>query len=168
MGKNVSIVFPLRIDGSKMISIEDRVIINYRSWIAANPLTGCKDCSLHIGEGTVIGNFNHIYATHKIIIGKNVLTADKVYISDNQHNYIDPQIPIISQGVKQLKNVIIGDGTWIGEHAVILGVVIGKNCVVAANSVVNKDVPDYCVVAGAPAKIIKKYDNDKNEWITLK
>ena len=60
--------------------------------------------------------------------------------------------------------MIIGDGVWLGENACVIGVSIGKNSVVGANAVVTKDVPDYCVVAGAPAYIIKRYNFEKKEW----
>ena len=59
----------------------------------------------------------------------------------------------------------IGDGSWLGTHVVIAGnVKIGKHCVIGANSVVTKDIPDYCVAAGIPAKIIKKYNFDTCTW----
>ena len=59
----------------------------------------------------------------------------------------------------------IGDGSWLGTHVVIAGnVKIGKHCVIGANSVVTKDIPDYCVAVGIPAKIIKKYNFDTCTW----
>lgn len=154
----------LRIDGKENIHIGNNVIIQKMSWLAAVPLTGEKDCILEIGDGTIIGHFNHIYATGKIIIGKNVLTADKVFISDNQHGYEDITLPILKQVIKQLPPLYIGDGTWIGENSCILGASIGKNCVIGANSVVNKNIPDYCIVVGAPARIIKKYNKISERW----
>ena len=60
--------------------------------------------------------------------------------------------------------ITIGEGSWIGRNAVILSANIGRNCVVAAGSYVNKDVPDYCVVAGVPAKIIKRYNMETKKW----
>jgi acetyltransferase-like isoleucine patch superfamily enzyme len=128
------------------------------------PHTGAKKCELIIGDGTNIGNFNHIYATRSIIIGENVLTADKVYISDNLHGYEDINIPIIHQPIKQIGNVVIGNGTWIGENVCVIGVKIGKNCVIGANSVVTKDIPDYCVVVGSPSYIIKRFCQETNIW----
>ena len=66
---------------------------------------------------------------------------------------------------KQVENVIIGDGTWLGENVCVIGAKIGKNCVIGANSVVTKDIPDYCVAVGVPAKIIKRYCFENNKWI---
>lgn len=154
----------LRIDGPENISIHDGVIIQKYTWLAAKPLTGESSCHLSIGVGSIIGNFNHIYATKEIIIGNYVLTADKVYISDNQHIYEDINSPILFQGVKQLSRVIIGDGTWIGENVCIIGASIGKNCIIGANSVVTKDIPDYCVAVGSPAKIVKMFNLNSNRW----
>ena len=163
-GRKSSIIFPLKIEGVKNISIGDNVYIAYKSSLSAMPLTGTESPILEIGNGTSIGNFNHIFATEKIVIGKKVLTADKVYISDNLHSYEDVTIPIIDQKIKQINHVEIGDGTWIGENVCILGVKIGKNCVIGANSVVTKDIADYSVVVGSPAVVIKKFNIISNKW----
>ncbi|WP_343616097.1 acyltransferase [Flavobacterium sp.] len=163
-GKKNSIFCPLKIDGKENISIGTKVIVQYKTWLAAVPLTGTSSCDLIIGDGSCIGNFNHIYATNSIIIGKDVLTADRVYISDNLHSYEDITLPIINQPIKQISAVSIGDGSWLGENVCVIGAKIGKNCVVGANSVVTKDIPDYSVVVGAPARIIKRYCTDLKKW----
>jgi acetyltransferase-like isoleucine patch superfamily enzyme len=155
---------PLKIDGGKNISIGKRVSIQYKTWLAALPLTGEQKCELVIKDGTVIGHFNHIYATKSIIIEENVLTADKVYISDNLHDYTDPFIPIMKQKIIQKNQIVIGAGSWIGENVSIIGASVGKNSVIGANSVVTKDIPDYCVAAGIPAKIIKRYNFERKQW----
>ncbi|WP_276091103.1 acyltransferase [Pedobacter sp. JY14-1] len=154
----------LRLDGAENIRIESNVVVQKQTWLAAVPLTGSKSCLLTIGKGSVIGHFNHIYATKQIVIGENVLTADKVYIADNSHKYEDVSAPILEQGIKQLNPVYIGDGTWIGENVCVIGASIGKNCVIGANSVVNTDIPDYCVAVGAPARVIKKYSLQTKKW----
>ena len=163
-GKNTSIIFPLNISGMKNISLGNNVYILYKSSLSAVPLSGNNSPILEIGDGTSIGNFNHIFATEKIIIGKKVLIADKVYISDNLHNYEDIIQPIIDQKIKQINHVEIGDGSWIGENVCILGVKIGKNCVIGANSVVTKNIPDYSIAVGSPAVVIKKFNLFNNKW----
>lgn len=164
LASDAVILQTLRIEGKSNISIGEKVIIQRMTWLAAMPLTGLSECSLKIGAGSVIGNFNHIYATGTISIGKNVLTADKVYISDNLHGYQNPDLPILAQPIKQLNPVIIGDGSWLGENVCVIGASIGRHCVVGANSVVTHDIPDYSVAVGVPAKIIKTYNHKTKQW----
>ncbi len=150
--------------GAKYIHIGAKVYINSQGWLACLPLTGDTNCRLSIGEGTYVGRFSHFYATSRIEIGKKVLIADKVYLSDNLHGYKNIDIPVIDQPVEQLAPVIIHDGAWLGENVCVVGASVGRNSVVGANSVVTRDIPDYCVAAGAPAIIIKRYDLGKKEW----
>ncbi|WP_115170165.1 acyltransferase [Sphingobacterium spiritivorum] len=164
LGKRSYIRNYLLLQGSKNVWIGDFVYIAYKCWIAAVPLKEGQKCILKIGKGTHIGNFCHIYATQSIAIGEDVLIADRVYISDNMHNYKSVDLPIIDQSIKQLMPVTIGSGSWIGENVCVIGANIGRNCVIGANSVVNKDIPDYCVAVGAPARIIKKFCHERNQW----
>ena len=155
LDKSAYIQSLLRLDDLRFISISKNVVIQRYCWIAAVPIQCNESCDLIFGDGTVIGHLNHIYATKSIIFGKNVLTADKVYISDNTHSYHEIDIPIMKQKIIQLKGVKIGDGAWLGENTCIIGASIGRNSVIGANSVVTKDVSAYSVVAGVPAKHIK-------------
>ena len=90
-------------------------------------------------------------------IGEKVLLSPNIYITDCDHEYRNIDIPVIDQGIVQIgQTVSIGDGSYIGINTVIVGnVKIGKRCVIGANSVVTKDVPDYSVAVGSPAKVIK-------------
>lgn len=156
---------PLRIDGKKWIHIGDKCLIQKYTWLGVLPNGGGQDgCGLIIGNGVQVGHFNHIYATERVKIEDNVLTADKVYISDNVHEYENITLPVISQPIKQLRHVTVGEGSWIGENVVILGASVGKHCVIGANSVVNKDIPDYSVAVGVPARVIKRYCFETGEW----
>lgn len=122
---------------------------------------------LEIGEKSAIGRDSTIAAIHSVVIEDEVLTGPHVFIADYNHEYQDPHIPIKNQGNRAKKGdrVHIERGTWIGTNAVIVGNVhIGKNCVIGANAVVTKDIPDYCVAAGAPAKIIRRYNVSTREW----
>lgn len=164
-GCKSAIISPLSINGPKNIRIGNRVFVAYKTWLAAVPHTGEPTCLLELQDGVTIGHFNHIYATKKIVIEKNVLTADRVYISDNLHGYKDITVPIKEQPIIQHGEVVIGEGSWLGENVCVLGVKIGKHCVIGANSVVTKNIPDYSVAVGTPAKVIRYYDFDRNEWI---
>ncbi|PUE42383.1 DapH/DapD/GlmU-related protein [Limnohabitans sp. Bal53] len=163
-GRRTRLVFPIAIESPGNISLGDDIYIAAQTCLATRPLSPYSPCTLRIGDGCKIGRFNHIYATGSIILHQNVLTANGVYISDNYHDYRDIQSPIVNQPVLQGGHVEIGEGTWIGHNACVLGVRIGRNCVIGANSVVTHDIPDYCVAVGAPAKIIKRYDPDSNTW----
>ncbi len=158
------IILPLKIMGSHNIDIGNNVIVNSNTWLAALPLTKVGESRLVIGDGTCIGHFNHIFATRSIVIGNKVLTADKVYIADNMHSYESIDMAIIDQPIKQLADVSIGDGSWLGENVCIVGASVGKGCVIGANSVVNKNIPDYCVAVGSPARIVKRYCFERNQW----
>lgn len=114
---------------------------------------------LIIGNGCQIGDGNHITAINSIRIGNNLLTGSNVLISDNSHgesivdmlNISPKDRPLFSKG-----KVVIGDNVWLCNNVCILSnVSIGNGVIVAANSVVTHDIPDNCVVAGIPAKIIK-------------
>lgn len=164
IGKGSFIVSPLHINGKENISIGDNTIIQYKTWLAAVSLTGEVSVKLKIGNGCAIGHFNEIYSTKSIIIEDNVLTADRVYISDNLHGYENPQIPVIKQPIKQIGTVRIGEGSWLGAGVCVLGANIGKHCVIGANAVVTHDIPDYCVAVGAPAKIVKRYNPESGRW----
>lgn len=159
-----SVLIQPMLTGRKGIHIGSRVFIRKNTWLA----TAChqKGASprLLIGSGTYVGNFCHFYSTSLVDIGEKVLFADRVYVSDNSHTYEDVRLPVIDQPVRQLKPVRIGYGSWIGENACVIGCTIGRNCVVGANTIVTFDVPDYCVVVGAPAKIIKRFDIENNKW----
>jgi len=162
-GTNSYILKPLVLSGPENIIIEKNVLITHQVWLSATPLPG-GNCLLQIGEGTNLGHYNHITASKEIIIEENVLTADRVYISDHLHGYEDITTPILKQPLIQKNNVRIGSGSWIGENACIIGVSIGKNCVIGANAVVTKDIPDYSVAVGIPAIIIKRYCINSQIW----
>jgi acetyltransferase-like isoleucine patch superfamily enzyme len=105
----------------------------------------------------VIGRGSHIVAHQSIDIGDDVYTGPYVYITDQNHGYADPSVPIGRQWPVN-DPVSIGPGCWLGAGAVILpGARIGRNVVIAAGSVVRGEVPDTCVVAGVPARIVREY-----------
>lgn len=163
-GRRARVVRPVAIEAPENISLGNDVYVAAQSCLAARPLNPTRGCVLVIGDGCKIGRFNHIYATGQIILREKVLTANGVYISDNYHDYKDVQQAILDQPVRQGGLVDIGEGTWIGHNACIIGVRIGRNCVIGANSVVTSDIPDYCVAVGAPAKIIKRFDLKSKTW----
>ena len=115
-----------------------------------------------IGDGSLIGVGNVIIGPVKI--GNNVILAQNVVISGLNHGYEDINVPPVSQEVIT-KQVNIGDEVWVGANSVITaGISIGRHTVIGAGSVVTKDVPDFVVAVGNPARIIKKYNQETKLW----
>ena len=112
---------------------------------------------LRIGDRCVIGRGSHVVAHHSLVIGDDVFTGPYVYITDQNHSYADPDVPIGRQ-MPVNAAVRIGSGSWLGAGAVVLpGACIGRNVVIAAGSVVRGTVPDRCVAAGVPARVVRAY-----------
>lgn len=133
--------------------------ISDKTWLATS-----KEGKLSIGNCVKIGRFSEIYALCSIIIEDGVLMAENTYISDNTHTYDNIGVPIRNQAVVPLDKVVIGNGTWIGRNVCIMGCKIGRNCVIGAYSFVKKDIPDYCIVVGNPARIVKRYNPQSGQW----
>ncbi|MEI8011094.1 MAG: acyltransferase [Candidatus Omnitrophota bacterium] len=160
------VIRPLRLDGRCYMSIGEHVRVQALTWLAAIKIDA-QDPELVIGDGCGIGDFNHITAVRSVVIGKNVLTGNGVYIADNSHGFDDVNVPVMHQPVVFKGAVRIGDGSWIGEHACIIGVNVGRHCIIGANAVVTHDIPDHCVAVGAPARVIKKYDHAARQWLSV-
>ena len=119
---------------------------------------GSGSC-LEIGDNSGIGI--NCYISKFTIIGKDVMMAPDVIILDSNHKHDRIDIPMRLQGRTKANPVIIEDDVWIGIRSIILpGVKISKGAIIAAGSVVTKNVPEYVVVGGSPAKI-QKYRHNK-------
>lgn len=115
-----------------------------------------------IGKDSLIGLRSTIIGP--VTIGDHVIISQNVVISGLNHNYQKIDQPIKAQGIS-VSLITVKNGSWIGANVVLTaGVIVGVHAVVAAGSVVTKDVPDYCVVAGNPATVIKRYDSDHCTW----
>jgi acetyltransferase-like isoleucine patch superfamily enzyme len=155
-GRRSRIEHSAKLQAPYLINVGSDVHICEHAWLNAKDDRGDGTPTMHIGSGSYIGRFAHINAWQEVRIGQNVLIADRVFISDVDHNFQHHDIPICYQGDSFLGPVTLNDGCWIGIGAVILpGVSIGRNSVVAANAVVTRSVPERVVVGGVPAKIIR-------------
>ncbi|WP_235005396.1 acyltransferase [Pedobacter nyackensis] len=144
-------VFPFnRFELGSKSTIEDFVTIN----------NGVGD--VIIGDKTMIGIGSVIIGP--VTIGNHVMLAQNIVVSGLNHGYEDPNVPpSLQKETKKL--IVISDDVWIGANSVITaGVTIGKHVVVGAGSVVTKDIPDYSVAVGNPARIIKQYSFNEGEW----
>lgn len=166
-GKNILVTYPVSmLKGGKNISLGENVFIGKN--IVLTAWTRYRDRKYNpqivIGNGTSIGDDCHITSTNRIQIKNNVLIGRRVLITDNSHGlctYEDLLIEPLNRDLYSKGEIVIEDNVWIGEKATILpGVRIGKGTVVAANSVVTKDIPAYTVVAGCPAKVVKMLNSN--------
>ena len=170
LGPKSTLAMPFSVEGARFISIEREVYVKPNAWFLAlnNSELKSSEIKLSIGERTYIGRNAHIVALKSIRIGKGVLMGDNVYIADNFHRFDRVDLPFKDQGIGFKSEVEVGEGTWLGENVCVISSKIGKHCIVGANSVVLNDVPDYCMVAGSPARIIKRYDHSTESWEKIK
>jgi acetyltransferase-like isoleucine patch superfamily enzyme len=160
-GRGSLMAFPTgAVYGERWIEIGDVCMIAELVTLCAGMAPGHDlgpDSVLRIGNRCVIGRGSHIVAHRSIQIDDDVFTGPYVYITDQNHSYADVEVPVGRQWPVN-SSVRIGSGTWLGTGAVILpGAAIGRNVVVAAGAVVRGTVPDYAVVGGVPARLLKEY-----------
>lgn len=120
--------------------------------------------TIEIGEDVSIGQNLHMISGGKLVIGNHVTFSGNVFISNLNHSYDKIDISALQQEMI-IKDVTVGDYCFIGYGTCILpGTELGKNVIVGANSVVSGKFPDYVVIAGVPARIIKKYNFAEQKW----
>ena len=151
---------PGSVFGEGSIEVGEDTLIGQQVSLSAGTLPGqdlYQLTLLTIGDRCVIGRGSHIVAHQSVEIGDDVWTGPYVYITDQNHGYEDPDTPIGRQFPVN-RPVRIGSGSWLGAGAIVLpGASIGRNVVIAAGSVVRGTVPDHCMVAGVPARIVREH-----------
>jgi acetyltransferase-like isoleucine patch superfamily enzyme len=166
--ENVSFGLNVQVIGIANVTIGQGSCISDNVWLNVCIRDG-STIRMKIGQCTLVGRNSMISTAGYLEIGDYCLLAPNVYISDADHIYADIKQPIMQQGATEGRTVIIEDNCWFGINSVITGnLTIGRGSVVAANSVVNRDVPPFSVVAGSPAAIIKLYNPKSNEWEKIK
>jgi serine acetyltransferase len=169
-GRGSCLVFPQgTILNAHRIRIGRDTIIGPYASVSAGIAEGqdiLSDPVVQIGDRCLIGRGSHIVGHWNIELGDDIQTGPYVYITDQNHSYVDPDQPIGIQNPVEAA-VRIGSGSWLGANVIVLpGATIGEHVVVAAGAVVRGEVPDHCVVAGVPAKIVRRYVAGQG-WITV-
>ncbi|MCQ4035098.1 acyltransferase [Kaistella montana] len=122
------------------------------------------DGTIEIEDDVVISQNVHITSAGQLKIGKSSLILANVFITNIDHDYTEIGKHVVKQKII-VKETTIGENCFIGMGAAIMaGTVLGKQCIVGANSVVRGTFPDYCVIVGSPAKIVKKYNQQTQTW----
>jgi acetyltransferase-like isoleucine patch superfamily enzyme len=118
-------------------------------------LTGGETGRIEIADGALINIGVLIAAVDKVSIGSNTMIANGCVVTDANHRFDDPSLPLTHQGFTSKGPTRIGNDCWLGANVVVTsGVTIGDRCVVGANSVVTQDVAPFSVVAGSPARVV--------------
>ncbi|NEB78545.1 acyltransferase [Streptomyces sp. SID14478] len=168
IGDGVCIAFPPgAIFGEEYIEIGAGTLVAAQVSISAGFLPG-QDLGaapvVTIGSRCSIGRGSHIVGHRSIAVGDDVFIAPYVYVTDQNHSYDTPREPIGRQPPVN-RPVVIGDGCWLGTGAIVLpGTRLGRNVTVAGGAVVRGEFPDHCVIAGVPARIVRRYVPDRG-WL---
>ncbi|QQG44075.1 MAG: acyltransferase [Candidatus Roizmanbacteria bacterium] len=135
--------------------------VNIGAHAYINPIKNKKTKpKIMIEDGTNIGRYSTLSCVKEINIGKNCLIGYNVSFLDHDHELYDMKKTPVTNGLTDGEKIIIENDCFIGAHSFILkGVNLGKRCIVGANSVVTKSFPAYSVIAGNPAKLLKKLKN---------
>jgi acetyltransferase-like isoleucine patch superfamily enzyme len=161
--------WPFRLPHPKGRGVAHQVELGAGAWIGRGAWLNVvgPDARLRIGEGTCIGEDFTVATSSSVDIGSGCLFSARVVVLDHLHD-IEGWVrdaweqglpPRFSWALTPGRPVTIGPGTWLGINVAIMpGVSIGQGCVVGANSVVTRDLPDYSVAAGAPARVLRTID----------
>ncbi len=154
---------------SKYVSIGDSVIIGRNVLIDVIALPDNDEPVIILEEGCKLMPGVVILAKNRIHVGRNVIFGPSVFLTDHNHAFDDVTRPIVFQGPTAGGTLRIEDGSWIGYGAAVVAgegpMVIGRNTVVAANSVVTRSVPANSIVTGNPARTAKHFDPSKQAWV---
>lgn len=169
-GRNLSLHFTSELERQRAtrISLGNSVSLRKDSWLNVATEDPTGEPVIVIDDNCNIGNGSIISAKNRIHLERDVLVGQQVIMLDHNHEYEDITTPVRKQGVTQGGRIRIGQGCWIGRGAAIIcprgELTIGRNCVVGINSVVMGSIPDYSVVFGSPATIIRQYDPETQAW----
>ncbi len=171
MGRGACLIFPQgALYNEHHIHVGAGTIVGPHTSITAGMVPGQSmptNPVVRIGNRCIIGRGSHIVGHWSIEIGDDIQTGPYVYITDQNHTYTDPDEPIGRQWPTEAA-VRIGSGSWLGANVVVLpGAQIGEHVVVAAGAVVRGFIPDRCVVAGVPARIVRRWV-DGHGWVDEK
>ncbi len=162
---------PVYVRGKRWMQIGPGFITGPGLRLDAFPVASEGGPVLRIGRDVQVNDYVHIAAVHSVVIGDRVLIASKVFITDHNHGstkgpgpHDSPEVAPIKRPL-QFAEVVIEDDVWIGEFVSVLpGVRIGKGAIVGTMSVVSRDVPAYTMVAGSPARAIKRWNFETQMW----
>jgi acetyltransferase-like isoleucine patch superfamily enzyme len=174
-GQNVVLRHPHKIRVGSNVVIDDNCVLDAKGtdnkgidledgvFIGRNTILSCKNGNIRLEERANLGFNCEIFSAGDVRVGKDVLFAAYVYCVGGDHIYDRTDIPVAHQG-RTVEGITVGDGCWLGAHVVVAdGVHIGQHAIIGAGGVVLKDIPDYYVAAGLPAKPLKDRRQSRQE-----
>lgn len=165
--------FPFYVRNKKHMEFGNGFTCGYNCRLESVEGTKGQFGKIIFGTNVKIGDNVHIASASKVQIGNNVLFASHIFITDLDHGKYageNQTNPSVNPDVREIhsEEVQIGDNVWIGENVIVLkGVTIGKGSIIGSASVVTKSIPEGCIAVGSPARVIKKYDEERQEWLPV-
>jgi len=169
-GKDSYILRPRKITGAQHIEIGERTVIYRNSWLNAidTYVTQKFHPRMVFGNDVYVGQYACIVAAHDVEIEDGCVLSEHVYVSDCGHGTDPEKGLIMRQPLFHKGKVKIGAHSFIGYGARILpGVTLGHHCIVGANTVVTKSFPEYSMVVGMPAVLVKRYSAQTKSWVPV-
>jgi abequosyltransferase len=151
------------------IKIGDGVWLDRDVWLNIPFTPNSGDPVIILDDGCRIGRRCMITAENRIHIGRNVIFAPSVLLMDHDHEFENATTPMVDRGTTKGGTIRIEEGCWLGFRVAVVcsegELVIGKNSVIGANSVVTRSIPPYSVVTGNPGRVVKHFEPTKGMWV---
>ena len=140
------------------LEVGEGVLLEPHVW-----LTAPEGARIRIGAGSFLNIAVMVAAVELVEIGEHCMFANGCFVTDGNHRFDDPDKPVPWQGFSSKGPTRVGDNVWCGANVVVAsGVTIGERCVIGANSVVTEDIPAFSIAAGAPARVIRKVEYERD------
>lgn len=167
IGINTFIDKSVHVTGWSAISIGNNSIISEESWLNVNHRTP-NHKHIVIGNNCYIGRRNFFSSGWQINIGDYVMTGIDCKLMGSDHVFDTPFAPYIATGTTNTKIIKLGVNVWLGAGVIVIGnVTIGYGSIVGAGALVNKDIPPFSIAVGNPCKVIKRFDFNTNQWVSI-
>ncbi len=168
-GTGSGILFPtVALYGEQYMRIGDNVVVGPYCTLSAGVMPGHvpdHDPVVTIGDDVLIGRGSGVVGHRSVTIGDGVFTGHNVYVTDANHGYQNVH-ETIGRQFSEPRPVVVGAGSWLGHGTVVLpGAQVGEHVAIGAASVVTGALPSYSVAVGNPARVIRRYDTEREEWI---